>query len=112
MYVRDHARPEFHKAIGINPTDYDFKVFHLTSEISKQVFPLTLDVDNPKFKAGLERLRLINDEIGNAQKTPGFMGRMKRLALGAKAGATFLRLYFVPVQHNELPQQIRLEPVW
>ena len=40
------------------------------------------------------------------------MGRVKRMTLAAKAAATFVRLYALPVQSNALPQQIRLEPVW
>ena len=42
MYVRDHARPEFHKAMGMDPTDYDYKVFRITNDITRQVFPLVL----------------------------------------------------------------------
>ena len=47
MYVRDHARVELHAALGIDPTDYDFTVFRITSEICRQVFPIELDLDNP-----------------------------------------------------------------
>jgi magnesium-protoporphyrin IX monomethyl ester (oxidative) cyclase len=112
MYVRDHARPEFHKAIGIDPTDYDYRVFRLTSEISQQVFPLTLDIDHPRFRAGMEKLRRVNEKLEAAADVPGFVGRMKRLAFGASAGLTFLSMYVIPAKKHELPQQIRLAPVW
>ena len=40
MYVRDHAGPPSTRRFGIDPTDYDFTVFRLTSEIFRQTFPL------------------------------------------------------------------------
>lgn len=112
MYVRDHARPEFHKALGIDPTEYDYKVFHLTSEISKQTFPLTLDIDNPVFRAGLEKLRIINDRFSELSAVSGFVASMKRRGLALSALATFLRLYTLKAVDNPLPQQIRMSPVW
>ena len=111
MFVRDHARPHFHAALGVDPTDYDFRVFRITSDISRQVFPFVLDIDNPKFRAGLERLREISDRIG-ANRREGFVGRLQRGALRARAALTFARLYMLPVIPNELPQGIRLAPAW
>ncbi|MDJ0943156.1 MAG: magnesium-protoporphyrin IX monomethyl ester (oxidative) cyclase [Kiloniellales bacterium] len=112
MYVRDHARPEFHKALGLNPTDYDYRVFHITSEISQQVFPLTLDLDDPRFRAGLERLRRINEGIAAAGKTGGVLGGLKKVGLGLAAAVTFARLYCLPAKSNALPQQSRMQPAW
>jgi len=112
MYVRDHARPEFHKALGMDPTDYDFQVFRITSEISRQVFPLELDIDNPAFRSGLERIRRISEKLGKAQAQGGVVGAIKRIGLMARAATAFLRLYCLPAKRNALPPQIRLAPTW
>jgi len=112
MYVRDHARPEFHKAIGIDPTSYDFKVFHLCSEITKQVFPMTLDIDHPRFLKGLERLRRINERVADLEGQTGIVAKLKRTRHAIAAGWTFLGLYLLPTKPNALPVTSRLEPVW
>lgn len=112
MYVRDHARPVFHAALGIDPTEYDFTVFRITSEICRQVFPLTLDLDHPAFAAGLERLRRITVAMGRAKAQGGLVGRVKKLGLTAAAAVTFGRLFLLPPKGNALPQQIRMAPAW
>ena len=112
MYVRDHARPEFHKALGLDPTDYDYRVFRITSDICRQVFPVELDLDSPGFRAGLERLRGLAVRIGEAKQQGGIAGRVKRLGLTAAAAAAFARLYVQPVKRNTVPRQVRLVPAW
>jgi magnesium-protoporphyrin IX monomethyl ester (oxidative) cyclase len=112
MYVRDHARPEFHKALGIDPTDYDYRVFHITNEISRQCFPVVLDIENPKFRAGLERLRQINDRITAIEDDTGAVAKMKRAWLCARAATVFGRLFILRPVANELPASSHLAPVW
>jgi magnesium-protoporphyrin IX monomethyl ester (oxidative) cyclase len=110
MHVRDMARPEFHKALGVDVEDYDRKVFRLTTEISKQCFPVQLDVDHPVFWEGLRALNRINEamaECGNS-----LSGKLRRGLLSARAALIFARLYFLPVKTSELPASSRLQPVW
>jgi magnesium-protoporphyrin IX monomethyl ester (oxidative) cyclase len=112
MYVRDHARPEFHAALGMTPTEYDAQVFRICSEISKQTFPLTLDTDSPVFQAGLARLYRITEAMGAAKARGGLVGRIKRVGLIAAAGATMLRLFLHPVKPNALPARVCTAPAW
>jgi magnesium-protoporphyrin IX monomethyl ester (oxidative) cyclase len=112
MYVRDHQRPEMHDAMGLDATQYDFDVFRITSEITKQVFPMTLNLDDPRFHAGLENLRLISIATEAAKAQGGVLGALRRVALTARAGVAFTRLYFLPTHANTLPQNPRMAPTW
>jgi magnesium-protoporphyrin IX monomethyl ester (oxidative) cyclase len=112
MYVRDHARPEFHKALGMDPTDYDYKVFRITTDISRQVFPVMLDIDNPRFRTGMEHLRALNDKLADAKKQGGVGGTLRRIGLTASIAATFVKLFVLRSKSNELPASSRLAPAW
>jgi magnesium-protoporphyrin IX monomethyl ester (oxidative) cyclase len=112
MYVRDHNRPAFHSALGIDPTDYDRRVFTICSDITRQVFPIVLDTDSPRFARGLERMRRIAGGIDAAKAQGGIAGGVKRAALTAAAAVAFARLYLTPVRRNLAPATVRLVPAW
>jgi magnesium-protoporphyrin IX monomethyl ester (oxidative) cyclase len=112
MYVRDHNRPVLHKALGIDITDYDFTVFRITTEITRQVFPVAIDADAPRFRALLEEMRTIAAGIDEVRGKPGPVAALKRAGLSLKAGLTFVKLYLQPTSSQELPATIRLQPAW
>ena len=112
MYVRDHTRPTLHRAMGLEPTEYDYTVFRITSEISKQVFPITLDIDNPVFRAGLERLFHLSKKIAEAKARGGIVGRLRQAGCSLAGVATFARLYMLPTVRHEVPQSVRMQPAW
>ena len=112
MYVRDHNRPAFHQALDIDPTDYDRRVFTICSEITRQVFPVVLDTDSPRFLAGLERMRQIAEGIAAAKARGGIVGGVRRAALIGAAAVNFVRLYCHRVERNVAPATVRLVPAW
>lgn len=112
MYVRDHQRPEMHAAMGLDPTAYDFTVFRITSDITRQVFPLTLDIDAPAFHAGLETLRRISVATEAAKARGGVPGALQRAALAARGAVAFGRLFLMRAKPNALPDNARMAPTW
>jgi magnesium-protoporphyrin IX monomethyl ester (oxidative) cyclase len=112
MYVRDHTRPMLHHAMGLESTEYDYTVFRITNEISRQVFPISLDIDHPAFRAGMERLFHIQTRMDAAKARGGLLGTLQRGAWAVAGALTFARLYVLPVQKHELPADVRVAPAW
>ena len=112
MYVRDHLRQPFFTSLGWDVDEFDRKVIALTNTISRQVFPVVVDTDNPRLWELFERLYQNTVAIAEATKRGGLLGKLKATALRVDCGITFLRCYFQPAIVNPLPADVRLQPVW
>lgn len=112
MYVRDHNRPVFHAALGVDPTEYDYKVFAICNQIARQVFPVELDIDSPAFRRQMEKLRLAAARIEDGKAKGGIGGMIARASGMAGAGLAFARMYLQRPKPNTLPRSIRLQPAW
>jgi magnesium-protoporphyrin IX monomethyl ester (oxidative) cyclase len=112
MFVRDHTRPALHIAMGLDPDQYDWQVFDITTEISKQVFPISLDTNAPKFRAGLRRLLACSDGYTRAKERGGVVGLLQRARWALTAAGTFATLYVMPVHRHDLPADMRVAPAW
>jgi magnesium-protoporphyrin IX monomethyl ester (oxidative) cyclase len=110
MSVRDHARPAFHKALGVDIDWYDREVFRITSEIARQVFPMAIDIDNPAWDRGLERLGRAFNDLDAAKRRGGLGGAIGKAAASVRTGLAFARLYLIPVKPNTPPASSRLQP--
>ncbi len=112
MYVRDHNRPVFHRALGVDPTEYDYKVFSICNQISRQVFPVELDIDDPAFRRKMDSLLKAAQKIEAGKERGGVVGALQRVSGMVGAGLSFARLYVHRTKPNALPQTTRLQPAW
>jgi magnesium-protoporphyrin IX monomethyl ester (oxidative) cyclase len=112
MYVRDHTRPELKQAMGLEPTEYDYRVFEICNEITRQVFPVSLDIDAPAFRAGMDRLLHLQRGMDAGKARGGLGGLLQRAGCAAAGAFTFARMFLLPVKRHALPEQVRVAPAW
>ncbi len=105
MYVRDHQRPAFHKALGVDPDWYAHEVFTKTSALTKQIFPITLDIEHPRWQRGLERMQKANADMAEAKG-------LKKVVAQVRAVAAFVSLITIPVKKHATPASVRMEPAY
>ncbi len=112
MWVRDHQRPLFHEALDVDVTWYGQEVFRKTSDISKQVFPMTLDIDHPRWRPNLDRMEAASRQVAEGKARGGIGGTLTRIAGMAKATYAFVALYTIPAIKNEVPDSPVMKPAY
>jgi magnesium-protoporphyrin IX monomethyl ester (oxidative) cyclase len=110
MYVRDHQRPAFHEALGVDVDWYGQEVFRKTSDLSAQIFPMMLDIDHPKWLPTLKRLQRANADLAAAEKKTGLARMLAKASGTTRAAAAFLTLFMIPVVKSTPPENVRMEP--
>ena len=105
--------PEFHKALGVDIDWYDQEVFRKTSTIARQVFPIEIDIDHPRWQPepAPDARGLPRDGRGEEAKAASAAGsrgwaaaRRRRWPLSASTRSRS--------SATTIPENVRLEPTY
>jgi len=110
MYVRDVARKEFYEALGLDAREYDKYVIAKTNETSARVFPVVLDVENPRFWEGLEHLVRNNTALSQADQSNAVapLKVLRKLPFWAGNGLELARLFLMaPIRSERFQPAVR-----
>jgi len=110
MYVRDVARKEFYEALGLDAREYDKEVIIKTNETSARVFPVVLDVENPRFWVRLERLVHNNEALSavDAADGPVPIKALRKLPFWAANGFEMAKLFLMaPIRSEAFQPAVR-----
>jgi magnesium-protoporphyrin IX monomethyl ester (oxidative) cyclase len=110
MYVRDVARKEFYEALGLDAREYDKYVIAKTNETSARIFPVVLDVENPRFWSGLEHLVSNNDQLTKADEStaPAPIKALRKLPYWIGNGVEMARLFLMaPIRSEKYQPAVR-----
>lgn len=110
MYLNDLYRSGFYEAIGLDAREYDKEVIRKTNETAARVFPVMLDVDNPKFYAGLEKCVSNNEQLRAIAATdaPAPLKFLQKLPKYVSNGVELIKLYFMsPIRVDQWEGSVR-----
>lgn len=98
MYLNDLQRTDFYSTIGLNTKQFDQHVIRKTNQSSKTLFPVILDVDNPKFFELMDKCVEANESLIAIEKSDDneLSKMVKKLPSYYLMISCLLKLYFLP----------------
>ncbi|HMQ54613.1 MAG TPA: magnesium-protoporphyrin IX monomethyl ester (oxidative) cyclase [Anaerolineae bacterium] len=96
MYLNDARRADFYAALGLNWREYDEKVIRLCNQITTQVFPLTMPVDNPQFWQLLDTCVSLDRKIQKLSERQDPISKARVAGYRLAIARNLLRLYLLP----------------
>ena len=110
MYLNDVQRAGFYAALGLDAREYDKEVIKKTNETAARVFPVMLNVDDPKFYEGLETCVTNNEKLTAiaSSNTLAPIKLLRKLPYYVSNGVELLKLYLIkPIRVDHLAGTVR-----
>jgi len=101
MYLNDLQRSDFYNTIGLDTRKFDKHVIRKTNQSSANLFPVILDVDNPKFFELLESCALSNNSLIELEKT-GEVSIFNKIPHYFNIASTLLQIYLLPAINTKM----------
>jgi len=95
MYLNDLQRSDFYNTIGLDTRKFDKHVIRKTNQSSATLFPVILDVDNPKFFELLESCASSNNALIELEKM-GENSLFTKIPHYFNLFSTLLQIYLLP----------------
>ena len=110
MYLNDIQRSRFYASIGLDAREYDKYVIEKTNETAGRVFPVVLDVDNPRFYESLEVCVQNNEKLREivSSNQLSLVKLLKKIPYYASNAWQLIQLYFIkPIRVDQLKGTVR-----
>lgn len=96
MYLNDLQRSDFYSTIGLDAKQFDKHVIIKTNQSSKNLFPIILDVNHPKFFPLLDLCAEANDQLIKIDKEDDNLKIFSKLPHYTKLISGLIQLYCLP----------------
>jgi magnesium-protoporphyrin IX monomethyl ester (oxidative) cyclase len=110
MFLNDIQRKGFYACLGLDAREYDIEVIKKTNESAGRLFPIILDVEDPKFFAGLDGCTQHTAAIGKISQSgqPKVIQTIRKIPHILSIGTKLVGLYFIkPIDMSQSRTVVR-----